>query len=45
MRVNDKIKELKTKIEKLEEQYCWVCQDWDCDICWREISEEGEAND
>ena len=41
--VNDKIKELKAEIEKLEERYCGNCRDYDCDICWCEISEEGEA--
>lgn len=39
--VNDKIKELKTEIEKLKERYCENCQEWDCDICWCEISGEG----
>ena len=44
--VNDKIKELKTEIEMLEEQYCVNCQEWDCDdMCWCEISEEGETDE
>lgn len=42
MTVDNRIKELKAEIEELEGQYCSNCQEWDCDICWREILEEDD---